>query len=93
MESFLSNDEDARDIFAPSKNSPAEHNTDTSKGTPIINYLIICSVSLHNFHKQGPNSRQVSVRLLVIKQATTKFSAVISPQMAHYWPVLGMKRR
>ncbi|XP_020259884.1 transcriptional corepressor LEUNIG_HOMOLOG-like isoform X2 [Asparagus officinalis] len=31
VESFLSNGEDARDVFAPTKNSPAEHNTETSK--------------------------------------------------------------
>ena len=33
VESFLSHDDgDARDIFAALKRSPAEHNTDTSKG-------------------------------------------------------------
>jgi len=36
VDSFLSNDEDARDTFVPSKNSPAEHTAQISKGSYII---------------------------------------------------------
>ena len=36
MESYLSNDEDARDTFIPSKNSPAENTAQVSKGSSII---------------------------------------------------------
>lgn len=61
----------------------------------LLSYIVLLfsSVSFRICGKQGPNSGQVSMRLLVIERATAKFSAVISLQMARYWPVVGMIRR
>lgn len=41
VESFLSHDDDARDIFAALKRSPAEHNPGPSKGNLVL-LLLIC---------------------------------------------------
>lgn len=41
VESFLSNAEDARDIYPPSRNSLSEHNAETSKGTLVIYCFVI----------------------------------------------------
>ena len=96
MESFLSNDGDAGNLYGTIKQSPAEYPKESSKGRLwlyLLTLFCMCEVNLGSTIDHTPLQVSPLLSLVAYEQETAKLLAVIFLQMESCLLVLDMTRR